>query len=306
MLVYLNENIHPEAITELKKHAKITNDHMNTEIDAIIVRTEPVTREMMEHSKNLKVIGKHGIGYDNIDIDAAHDLGISVVYTPTANSQSVAELIITLLLNVTRNIIPNHRRLVQGETQTNAPNDLIGNELLGKKMGFIGLGNVALLTGDILRKGFSVDLLGYDPYVTTEKAASHGITKTESLQEMLPEVDFINVSVPLTESTKNIISMRELKMCKKSAILINTSRGGTVNERDLYVALSNNILKAAASDVFNIEPPRKDHPLLSLDNFIATPHIGASTDEAMYRMGKTVVQEVISVLNGKKASYQVI
>ncbi|MFD1848814.1 hydroxyacid dehydrogenase [Oceanobacillus bengalensis] len=307
MMIYLNEHIHPEALETVGRHAEIVQDYSQIEeIHAIIVRTEPVTREIIEKAKNLKVIGKHGIGYDNIDVEAAKELGVSVVYTPTANFQAVAELIVTLMSSTSRNIVQNVERIKGGKLTTNAPADLVGTEMVGKTVALIGMGNVALTAAAILRNGYQMNITGYDPFVSNEKATSLGIKKYDSVAELLPEADYINVSVPLTDTTRNIISENELRLCKRSAILINTSRGGTVNETDLYQALKDGTIRAAASDVFVTEPPTLDHPLIQLENFVPTPHIGASTEESMYRMGTTVVREVLTVLAGDKAKYHVL
>ena len=307
MLTFISEHIHPDALKKLKKHSEIIDNIYRIEdIDAIIVRTAPITREIIEKAKNLKVIGKHGIGYDNIDTEAAKEFGVKVVYTPRANAQSVAELIVTFIASVSRNIVPNAERLKTGKLTTNAPKDLIGNEMTGKTVGLIGMGNVALRAAKILKDGFQMKIIGYDPFVSEEKAISLGIRKVETISELLPEVDYINVSVPLTDATRNMIAKEELAMCKPTAVLINTSRGGTVNETDLYEALKNGTIQAAASDVFIEEPPSKDHPLLGLENFVPTPHIGASTEEAMLRMGMTVVEEVLAVVSGNKAKFEVV
>ncbi|MGI6227441.1 MAG: hydroxyacid dehydrogenase [Peptococcales bacterium] len=302
MIVYLSEFIHPEAVAKLSENVKVVNNFDEIEkIDAIIMRGINVTREMMEKATNLKVIAKHGVGTNTIDIQAAKELGIKVIYTPTANINSVAELIVGLIINLNRDICLANKNSREGVYKTIAPPELIGLEVKGKTLGLVGMGNIAKIVANILIKGFDVKVVGYDPYITSEKALEAGINKFDDLIEMLRVSDFVNVSVPLTNSTRNLISGDMFDYFKPNAILINAARGGVVNEDDLYEALVNKKLKAAACDAFVNEPPTVQNcKLLSLDNFIATPHIGGNTQEALYRAGMEVVEETLNVLSGKE------
>ncbi|MEK4197956.1 hydroxyacid dehydrogenase [Cytobacillus sp. FSL K6-0265] len=307
MKIFLNEYIHPTAVDKLKKHAEIVSDFKNAEeIDAIILRTTNVSREIIEKASNLKVIGKHGVGYDTIDINAAKDYGVKVVYTPKANVQSVAELIVALMTNVARNTSIAFEKVRKSEVKTIAPKELIGVELQGKTLGLVGIGNIALGAADILKNGYKMKVIGYDPYVSEEKCQDLGINKCENLEAMLGEADFINISVPLTDSTRKMIDLEKLKCCKPNAIIVNTARGGVIDEEALYYALKTGIIRAAASDVFIQEPPTAENPLTQLDNFVPTPHLGACTEEAMIRMGMTVVDEVLAVLKGEEPRYPVV
>ncbi len=307
MKVYLSEIIHDEAIKKISEEAEIVSDFNSIEeIDAIILRTLKVTREMMEKAKNLKVIGKHGIGYDSIDIDAAKELGIKVVYTPTANIQSVAELIVSLMSNASRNICDAYSQIRNSALATIAPRDLIGVELSGKTLGLIGAGNIARTAAGILQKGFDMKVLCYDVYLDKEQCATRNMEKCDELDDLLSRSDFVSISLPLTDETRGMIGEKELDACKGNCILVNTARGGIVDEKALYQALKNGKIRAAACDVFLSEPPNAENPLTQLKNFIATPHIGASTEEAMYRMGMTVVEDVLAVLHGKDPLYRVV
>lgn len=306
MKVYLSEYIHPAAVVKLKERAEIVNNFDSPEeIDAIITRVVNINKEIMERSKNLKVIGKHGIGYNNIDINSAKDLGIKVVYTPLANVNSVAELIVTLILNVSRNITLVNTKVKNSEYKTIAPKESIGIEVAGKTLGLVGMGNIARTAANILKNGFGVKVIGYDPFVSKERAEESGIKKYGTIEDLISNSDIINISVPLTEGTKNLIDEKHFDYFKPNTILINTSRGGIVNEKALYTALKNGKLRGAACDVFVNEPPTGENPLVGLDNFIATPHIGANTEEALYRMGMTVVDEIFKVLDGKDPDYPV-
>lgn len=305
--VYLSEYIHPEAVALLRENCTVVSDFDQLEkIDAIILRNITITREMMQKATNLKVIGKHGVGCNTIDLVAAKELGKTVLFTPTTNINSVAEMIVGLIVDLYRHLTVANAGVRNNEYKTIAPAALIGNEIAGKTVALIGVGNVNKKLASILQNGFGVKLNAYDPYVTSEMAAQLGMKKCETLEAAIADADIVTVSVPLVEGTKNLISGKIFDVFKPSAILINTSRGGIVDEDDLYNALVAKKLRAAASDVFLQEPPTNANKLLSLPGFIATPHIGGSTEESLYRTGMEVVQETINVLNGKSPKHPAI
>lgn len=306
-IVYLSEYIHPEAVEQLNKNVMVVTDFKQIDkIDAIILRNITITREMMQKATKLKVISKHGVGCNTIDLLAAKELGKTVLFTPTTNVNSVAEMIVGLILNLYRHITEANSGVRENKYKTIAPQGLIGNEIGGKTVALIGLGNVNRSAASMLKNGFGVKLNGYDPYVSSELADQLGIRKCLTLEETVMGADIVTVSVPLVESTKNLISGKIFDCFKPSAILINTARGGIVNEDDLFHALVGKKVKAAACDVFLHEPPTTENKLLTLNNFCATPHIGGSTEEALYRTGMEVVQETISVLNGNLPKHPAI
>lgn len=305
--VFLSEYIHPDAVALLKEKCIVVTDFEQIEkIDAIILRNITVTREMMVQAKKLKVIGKHGVGCNTIDLVAAKELGKTVLFTPTTNINSVAEMIVGLIIDLYRHISVANQGVRNNEYKTIAPQVLIGNEIAGKTVALIGLGNVNRKVASILKNGFGVELVAYDPYVTREAADQLGIIKCAFLEETVKNADIVTVSVPYVDSTKNLIAGNVFDCFKPSAILINTARGGIVNEDDLYAALVAKKLKAAACDVFLQEPPTTENKLLALRNFCATPHIGGSTEESLYRTGMEVVQETISVLDGNEPKHSAI
>lgn len=307
MLVYLSEYIHPDAVKKIREKADITDNLEQMEdIDAIILRTAIVNREMIARARKLKVIGKHGVGCNTIDLEAAKEYGIPVVNTPSANTNSVAELIVGLMLNISRNItICDIKCRGEGFTRI-APPEMTGIELTGKTVGLVGMGNIARRAGEILKNGFHANLVGFDPYFPAEQANACGIVKYENLNQMLEDSDIVNISVPLSAATKDMISADNFGHFRENSILINAARGGVVNEDDLYAALKEGKLRAAACDAFVQEPPTGENKLMSLANFCATPHIGANTEEALYRMGMEVVEEVFQVMEGKEARHRVI
>lgn len=310
MKIYITDPIHdlPLAFAKKSNEEIITwNDpRINdwTEAEAILVRTAKVTKEKMLSSPKLRIIAKHGIGTDNIDLDAAKELGIIVTNTPHANMESVAEMAVALILSVAR-CIPRSVQMIRNGLDKLAPKELIGMELGGKTVGLVGLGRIGIKAGSILKNGFNMKLIGFDPYVAKEKAMEQGIEKYENLNEMLAVSDVVSISVPLLPSTVNLIGKEQLEIMKESAILINTSRGKIVNEADLYEALVNSKIWGAGLDVFEIEPPRKDNPLFSLSNFVGTPHAGAATEEALIKMGMTSLEEIFRVRDGVKPLYLV-
>ena len=307
MRIYLSEYIHPAAVAKIRERAEIvtTFDEPET-IDAIILRVVPVTRELMEKMPRLKVIGKHGVGYDSIDIEAARELGKRVIFTPGTNTESVAELSVAMMLNVSRNLSLSSELARAGKIRKVGPEELKGNELAGKTVGLIGCGNIGRRIGEILEKGFSMTKLGYDPYAPDEVFEKAGIRRFADLREMLREADFINISVPLTEGTRKLIGEEELSCCRKDAVLVNVSRGGIVDEGALYRALKDGKLRAAASDVFDQEPPTGEDPLMQLPNFFGTPHMGGDTEEAGRRVGMAVVEDVFRVLDGREPLHPVV
>ncbi len=312
MNVHVLEPIHAKAMAALRAQAGIeVVDWENPSVrdlslaDGIIVRAAKVDRRAMESAPRLRVIGKHGVGVDAIDLAAARELGKIVTFTPQANMEGVAELAVAFLLTMARNIVWGNMQLRAGNIASIAPKELTGLELKEKTLGLVGLGRIGRRVGEILQKGFSMRVIGFDPFLPEEKFAALGMERAATIEELLPRADCISISVPLTPETTNLLDAGRLALCKPEAILVNTARGGIVDEAALYEALRSGSLRAAASDVFVEEPVSKDHPLLSLRNFAAMPHIGATTEESLIRMGETVVADVARVLRGEEPLYPV-
>ena len=274
------------------------------EAHAVVVRgTTKIDHNLLDQTKNLLVIAKHGVGVDKIDVEAATQKRIPVVNTPEANTESVAEHNLGLMLALSKNICASDRALRQGKVRRRE--DYIGIELKGKKLGVIGLGRIGLETARKCRIAFDMEIIGYDPYVPKEKINGLGYTKLEKMSDLLHEADCVVISMPLTKETINLIGSAELGLMKPNAFLINSARGRIIDEDALYDHLVKKKIAGAALDVFSQEPPNSEHPLLSLDNFIATPHIGGSTVEAMRRMAITVAEEIVRVFHGQRPRYPV-
>ena len=288
-----------EKLSEVIYLDEITEDDFQ-KAEAVIVRIYSMSKEVIDKMPNLKIIAKHGAGTDNIDKEYARKKGIVVTNTPTANSNSVAELAVALSLAVSRKLIETHKRVSLG-VESVSPKDLTGIELTGKRVGLIGLGNIGKRVARIFKNGFETKVAVFDPFLSEEEANNEGIKKVNSLETLLKESDIVSISVPLTKETENMISMAQLKLMKPTAILINTARGKVINEDDLYLHLKNNLLFGAAIDAFSEEPLSKDNKLLSCYNFIGTPHNGANTEDALIRMGVGAVDEIVRVKNGEES-----
>jgi len=268
--------------------------------DALIVRSQTqVTAKIIESGKRLKVIGRAGVGIDNIDIDAATREGIVVVNAPTGNTVSAAEHTFALMLALARNIPQANSQLKSGEWQRGK---LVGTELRNKTLGIIGLGNVG---SEVAKRAqaFEMRVIAYDPFVSTDYASTRKVDLV-SLDRLLEQADFITLHVPLTPATANLIGPEQLAKIKSTAQIINCARGGLVDEEALARAIEVGKIAGAAFDVFNTEPVT-DSPLLRSNRVIVTPHLGASTIEAQTNVSKDIAEQVLAVLQGKFSKYAV-
>ncbi len=270
------------------------------EFDALVVRSETkVTRAILAAAGRLKVVGRAGVGVDNIDLEAATEKGVVVVNAPTGNIISAAEHAIALMLALARHIPEANASLRSGKWERTR---FMGLEVRGKTLGVIGLGQVG---SEVTRRarGLEMRVLALDPFVPEERARVVGadlVTK----EELLRESDFISVHTTLTEGTKSLLGEKELRAMKPTARVINTARGGIINEAALEKALRESWIAGAAVDVFEKEPVT-DHPLFKVDNIVVTPHLGASTAEAQERVAVDVADQVLAVLAGEPARYAV-
>jgi len=259
--------------------------------DAIIVGTTPITGEMLKKSK-IKIIAKHGVGVDNIDLQVATELGIPVTITLGANTPSVAELALTFILALSRNIVAAHCEVFQKQSWPN----VVGMEIGGKALGLLGFGNIARQLSK-MAMCLGMKVMAHDPFVSRDDIARTGVTPAE-FDEIFEKADFVSVHVPLTSETRNLIGERELRSMKRTSFLINTARGHIVNEEALAKALKEKWIAGAALDVFANEPLNPESPLFECQNIIVTPHIGAHTKEAIYRMNMMAAQTIVDFFEG--------
>lgn len=264
--------------------------------DAVIVRLFTVDESDLQLAKNLKVIGKHGVGVNNIDCQAATARNIPVVYTPTANSNAVAEHTLAMILTLSRQIVPAQTALKEGRFSER--DGFKGVELAGKTLGVIGLGRVGARLSQIAALGLNMTVHGYDPFV--DRASYSGpVNLEDSLETLIPISDFLSIHVPLTPQTQHLINEGILQLCKPNCIIVNTSRGGVIDEVALAKALHEGTLAGAALDVFEEEPPLLDHPLCLAPNTLLTPHIAGLTQQSQENMSLQVAQGVLDVLQGR-------
>jgi D-3-phosphoglycerate dehydrogenase len=268
--------------------------------DALIVRSQVlVDGAAIAAGTRLKVVGRAGVGVDNIDVEAASRAGIAVVNAPTANTLAAAEHTMALILALARRVAAADASVRRGEWRRA---DFMGTELGGKTLGIVGLGRVGLAVADRAR-AFAMNLLGSDPLVSAEAAMTYGVRLVD-VDELLAESDVVSLHVPLVAATRGLLDAARLASMKPGALLINVARGGVVDEAALADALTNGRLGGAAIDVFEHEP-LGDSPLLGAPNTVLTPHLGASTADAQARASLEVVQGVLDVLAGRPATYQV-
>ena len=312
MKILITDKMADEAIQLLEDAGhEVTYDEMDhdallksiAQYDALMVRsrtkaTEEIVQKGAEGS--LKVIGRAGIGVDNIDIKKAGSLGIKVVNAPTGATISVAELTIGHMLSLSRFLTKADATMKNGEW---IKKQLKGTELHGKTLGLVGCGNIGQKTAELCR-AFGMTVIGFDPFLTKEALAKKHIEKKETLDAVIREADIISLHLPHTEKTHYIINENILSMMKSSALLVNCARGGTVDETALYRALKNGKIAGAALDVFEQEP-LSESKLTTLDNIVFSPHMGANTVEGQIRAGTVCAEQVLKVLDGKTPDHWV-
>jgi D-3-phosphoglycerate dehydrogenase / 2-oxoglutarate reductase len=301
--IYIPQNIHEVGIQylidrgyEIKMGSGTTKEILMKEIvdcDAILARTETYSEEVLRVAKNLKVIGRHGVGTDNIDIESATRLSIQVVNAPNSNTNSVVEHVLCFMLALAKNVTIHNRELRKGHFEKR--NELLGISIENKTLGIVGMGRIGKTLAERACQGFRMNIIGFDPFVTGSVDHVEMVTDWEQL---FRQSDFISIHLPLTEKTKAIVGKKEFEWMKKSAFLINTSRGEVVNETELVDALKRGIIQGAGLDVFEAEPPSIDNELFLLDRVIVSPHNAALTDEALKKMALDAAIGIDEVLSG--------
>jgi D-3-phosphoglycerate dehydrogenase len=260
--------------------------------DGLLIRSgTKVTREVIEAAESLKVIGRAGVGVDNVDLDAATRRGIVVMNSPLGNSVTTAEHAISMMMALARHIPAANASLKAGRWERAK---FTGTEVSNKTLGVIGLGNIGRIVAE-RAVGLKMQVIGFDPILTAEAAARIGV-ELVTLDELFRRADFITVHTPLTDDTRGLVGRAAFALMKKGVRIINCARGGIVDEQALHEAIAAGNVAGAALDVFVQEPPPPDHPLLKLDSVIATPHLGAATDEAQVQVAVDIAQQVINFL----------
>jgi D-3-phosphoglycerate dehydrogenase len=262
--------------------------------DALLVRSQTkVTPGIMQAGKKLKVIGRAGVGVDNIDLEAATQRGIVVINAPDGNTITTCEHAFAMMMSLARHIPQAHKKTISGQWDRK----FLGVELRNKVLGIIGMGRIG---SEVAKraKAFGMDIIGFDPFLTEDRAEKLGI-KLGSVNEIAAKADFITLHTPLTNETHHIIGKPQFEIMKKGMRIINCARGGLVDEYALVEAIEQGIVAGAAFDVFEVEPPAPDHPFLTNSKVIVTPHLGASTFEAQENVAIDVSEEVIHILRNE-------
>ena len=309
MKFVMTQAVCPEGMELLKDKATVfvadnpdPNQYLEemADADALIVRIAKCDGHAIENSPNLKVIGRTGVGYDSVDVKTATAKGIPVVITPGANNRSVAEHAVAMMFALAKNLVEAQLEMCGGNWEIRGAKKAF--ELEGKTVGIIGLGAIGRETAKICQ-GCGMKIAAYDPFMSREQVENFGAAYYEDYAELLKVSDVVSIHVPLTEATRDMISGKELKTMKKTALIINCSRGGIVNEAALVEALRAGTIAGAGTDVFVNEPPKPEDPLLNCPNLIVSPHSAAQTREAVIKMAQMCVRGCLAVAEGKKWPY---
>ena len=304
MKIYVLDALHPSGVEYAEKRAEVIRwsdprvKNWHEDADGVMVRGTPIRAADLARAKKLRVISKQGVGIDNIDVAAARAHGVTVCRTPGVNSEAVAELALTLGLCVTRRVAEFDRRIHDGEIVERA--NILGLEMMEKTVGIIGMGNIGTRVARKWRGAFDARILAYDPYVPANHWPDIQHERVASLADMLPRVDLLTLHLPLTDESRGMIGPVALAQMKPTAVLVNTARGGIVDEAALYQAIASGRLYGAGLDVFAHEPPTTTNPLLQLPTVVVTPHAGAGTHDTQIRSSMRVAEQLFDALEGRE------
>ena len=304
MKIYVLDALHPSGVEYAEKRAEVIRwsdprvKNWHEDADGVMVRGTPIRAADLARAKKLRVISKQGVGIDNIDVAAARAHGVTVCRTPGVNSEAVAELALTLGLCVTRRVAEFNRRIHDGEIVERA--NILGLEMMEKTVGIIGMGNIGTRVARKWRGAFDARILAYDPYVPANHWPDIQHERVASLADMLPRVDLLTLHLPLTDESRGMIGAAALAQMKPTAVLVNTARGGIVDEAALYQAIASGRLYGAGLDVFAHEPPTTANPLLQLPTVVVTPHAGAGTHDTQIRSSMRVAEQLFDALEGRE------
>ena len=303
--VWTEVPLHPEALARLQAHAEviISRDHADLPgVDAAIIGNSRVDAAFIERAgPNLKLVVRHGIGYNTLDVPTATRYGVLAANTPDAPTESTAEHAVGLLLAVAKTIVKSDMALRANRRPTLA--ELRGTEVRDRVLGVVGYGRIGRRVTEICALGLKMQVIVFDPYLSANAGLPEHVIAADSLDALLPQVDFLTLHTPLMPETYHLIGERELRLMKRGAYLINVSRGPVVDEAALIRALEDGHLAGAGLDVFDPEPPLPDNPLLRLTNVVVTPHVASNTDKGYWRMSQGVVDQVLQVLAGERPSF---
>ena len=306
--VLVNKPIHTVALERLREEVEVLTPYAASRAELLSMLPDvhglilcaglTMGTTEMDLAAQLEVIGRHGAGLDIVDMVAASQRGIPVVFTPYGPTESTAEHALTLMLATARRLSQLDRAVRVGNFSIR--DRVVGREVEGKALGVVGFGRIGRRLAEMCRDALHMSIYVYDPHVPPQEIAEWGATCVEDLVELAGLVDFLSIHTPLNDETRHLVSRDVIRAMKPGAILINASRGAVVDEAALIEALQDGHLGGAGLDVFDPEPPAPNNPLFQLDQVVLTPHLASFTDEGRRRMGLTVAEDVLRVLRGEK------
>ena len=309
------ENFHKDGIKLLEEHPNFEYEIINDvskknlikelpKFDGLTLRVAKLDSDILIKCKKLKVISRHGVGYDNIDLKHLKKNNIALLITATGNALAVAEHVMYMMLSLSKGVTSYDAEVRSGNFKKNV-NKIETYELFKKEILIAGFGRIGK---NLIKRclGFDMKVNVYDPFVDEKKIKSLGGQKVDSLESSIKTADFVSIHMPLNEKTRNLIDSKILKTMKNNSIIINTARGGIINEKDLDQALKSKIIFAAGLDVFENEPPNLNNPLLKNDKVLLSPHSATFTNECKSRMSIETVQNIIDFFENKTKSYMVV
>lgn len=286
------ETVHTPAYADSEV---IANLMRQSGAEGIVSRMGRIDAAAMDAAPQLRVISKHGVGVDNIDLAAAAARGIPVLMATGANAVSVAEHAIALMLSAVKRVLPLDAGLRAGRWEKPG---FLGRELAGARLGLLGMGSIAQATGR-MAKGLGLELFGYDPYAKPEMFEALGVTRCTRIEDLFAQADVLSLHCPLTNETRGVVNAETIARMPKGAYIVNTARGGLIDEAALVAAIRAGQLAGAGLDTFAVEPPAADHPFFAEPAIVLTPHIGGVTREAGARVGVEAVRGILQVLSGE-------
>lgn len=303
-IVYIPDPISPVGLDALTPHCHVVAPWLTGDVvgpipadaQGIMVRTYPVDAAGMDGAPDLRVVAKHGVGIDNIDVAAATARRIPVLWTPEANADAVAQHTLALILGLANKLAAADEALRAGRFLERL--DFGSAELTERVLGIIGIGRIGTRVARRAAAGLDMKVIAYDPYVTDDRPA----TMVDDMEELLSQADVVTLHVPLTDETRRFIDARALAQMKPGAFLINTSRGGVIDEPALAHALTEGTLGGAGIDVYADEPPGSQHPFLSAPRILLTPHVAGLSDQAVVRVSTQAAEGILDVLQGRRPS----
>ena len=303
--VWTEVNLHPEALARLQAEAEVITNAKVADLpgaDAAVIGGSTVDGAFLDAAgPNLKLVIRHGIGYNTVNVPAASERGILAANTPDGPTESTAEQAVALLLDVAKRVVKSDMYLRRNELHDRMA--LRGTEVYDHLLGVVGYGRIGRRVTEICVQGLKMRALIFDPFLPADAELPDGVIRTDDLDDLLSRADFVTLHTPLMPETHHLISDRELALMKAGSYLINVSRGPVVDELALIRALESGHLAGAALDVFDPEPPEPDNPLLRMENVVVTPHNASNTPQGSYRMSTGVADQVLQVLKGERPDH---